>query len=224
MHSKTVRAGRILPPWADAPARRQSRPRAQPGSNLPVRCCFAALLLVVQAMAAQGDQGEACVPYATGSHLQLVRNFFTAADGLPADDVQAAVATRDRIVLVATGKGLARQEGERWVNVGGLSGVSALYAPARGPSAMAGATNGIWALNDGQWQLEEGSPAGVMAFSAEPDGTPWAMAPSGVWRREKTWRLVQSLEDDVLAQPHGLLPVGSNDVFVAAESGLFARA
>jgi hypothetical protein len=63
-----------------------------------------------------------------------------------------------------------------------------------------------------------------MAFSAEPGGVPWALAPSGVWRKEKAWKLIQNIEDDVLADPHDLLPGGSNEVFVAAETGLFARA
>src|SRR5207244_13218819 len=97
-------------------------------------------------------QAEDCVPvpYPTGSHLQLVRSFFTSSNGLPADDVQAVTVTRDGIVLAAAGDALARLEGERWSKQNGPSGVSALFAPIQGPNALAGASNGIWALNQAE--------------------------------------------------------------------------
>ncbi|PYJ02680.1 MAG: hypothetical protein DME25_15525 [Verrucomicrobia bacterium] len=102
--------------------------------------------------------------------------------------------------------------------------MSALYAPLAGATALAGATNGVWALISGQWQREEGGPAGVMALASEPNGIPWALAPDGVWRRDTSWQRVHTIEDDVLAHPYGLLPQGSNEVLVAAETGLFALA
>src|SRR5437867_7949274 len=76
----------------------------------------------------QSAQAEDCVPvpYPTGSHLQLVRSFFTSSNGLPADDVRAVTVTRDGIVLAAAGNALARLEGERWSKQTGPSAVSAL--------------------------------------------------------------------------------------------------
>jgi hypothetical protein len=184
------------------------------------------MLLAVQATELRGSEAEPSppVPYPTGSHLQLVRRFFTTAEGLPADEVRAVAVTRDGAVLAAAGKELALLQSERWVKQKGPSEISALHAPTEGASALAGASNGVWALNNGQWQIEEGGPANVIAFAAEPGGIPWALAPSGVWRREKTWKRIHTVDDDVLAEPHSLLPAGSNEVLVAAETGLFALA
>src|SRR5206468_9690728 len=111
-----------------------------------------------------------------------------------------------------TGNGRARLKDERWVKEAGPAGVGALFAPVQGPSALAGASNGVWALNDGQWQLEAENPANVISFAADPDGVPWALAPSGVGRRDRGWLRVHTIEDDVLAGPRGLLPSGSNEV------------
>src|SRR5437870_306083 len=156
-------------------------------SALQLCCAFAIGLLAFQATKALSVETEpsAPTPFPTGSHLQLVRRFFTIADGLPANDILAVTATREGAALAATGKGLVRLEGERWLKQTGPAEVHALFAPAQGPSALAGGTNGVWALTNGQWQMEEGSPAGVIAFAAEPEGVPWALALSGVWRREK---------------------------------------
>src|SRR5437016_3021411 len=165
---------------------------------------FGILLFALQAPEMRSAEREVSGvrPYPTGSHLQLVRKFFTISDGLPGDDVRAVTATRDNAVLVASGNGVARLEGEQWVKEAGPSEVTALFAPAQGPSALAGGTNGVWALEKGQWQIEGGSPTRVIAFSSEPGGIPWALAPSGVWRRENGWQLIHTIADDVLAQPH----------------------
>ena len=201
------------------------KPERAKGNQLLLRL-WTTFFIGLLPMAVQRGQTEECipVPYPTGSHLQLVRSFFTTAQGLPSDDIRAVSVARDGIVLAAAGNGLARLEGERWPRQTGPSGVSALFAPMQGPTALAGATNGIWALNNGQWQLEDGSPSGVIAFAAEPDGIPWALAPSGVWRRDKAWKRVHTIEDDVMAQPRHLLPQGSNEVLIAADTGLFALA
>src|SRR5262245_47900651 len=81
-------------------------------------------------------------PFPTGTHLQLGRQFFSAANGLPSDDVRAVTVTRDGTVFVATGKGLTRLENEQWITQTGPAGVNALYAPGEGPNALAGGTNG----------------------------------------------------------------------------------
>ena len=116
-------------------------------------------------------QVEASVaPYPTGTHLQLVRQFYGSAHGLPADDIQAVSVTREGIVIAASRNGAARLEGERWVKQAGISGATALFAPREGPSALAAATNGIEALEQDQWRVEEGRPIEVIAFASEPDG------------------------------------------------------
>src|SRR5882672_2990475 len=160
-------------------------------------------------------------PYPTGSHLQMVRKFFTSADGLPADEIRAVTVTRDGMALVAMSNGVFRLEGERWVNQSGPTEVRALFAPRQGPAALAGGTNGVWALKDSRWQLEERSPEAVIAFTAEPGRAEWALAPSGVWRRQNGWTLINKIEDDVLSQPVSMLARSSNDVLVAADTGLF---
>src|SRR5438552_7600715 len=230
--SLPARSGLSKRPGKDASAPRLSSaanplyPACRRLLQISVWGCSGVILLAVQATELRGSEAEPArsVPYPAGSHLQLVRKFFTTADGLPADEIRAVVAARDGIVLAATSKGLARLETERWVTQSGPPEVSALHAPTEGPSALAGASNGVWALNNGQWQVEEGSPTSVIAFAADPNGVPWALAPSGVWRREKSWKRIHTIDDDVLAEPHGLLPAGSNEVLVAAETGLFALA
>ena len=61
---------------------------------------------------AQNPTGPA--PFPTGHHPQLVRQFYTTADGLPGDDIRAVTVTRDGIVFASSGSGLARLDGERW--------------------------------------------------------------------------------------------------------------
>lgn len=168
---------------------------------------------------------DAPVPFPTGTHSQLVRKFFGTSEGLPNDDVRAVTVTRDGIVFVGpTGGGVVRVEGERCVKQVGPVAVTALFAPAQGAMALAGATNGVWSFETDKWQLEAGSPPGVTAFSAEPNGVPWALSPSGVWRRDGSWKLVNSVEDDDMAGLRSLLPMGSNQVLIASDTGLFALA
>jgi hypothetical protein len=163
-------------------------------------------------------------PFVTGSHLQLVRRFYTTADGLPADEIRAVAVTREGVVLAVGKDRVARLEGDRWLQQAELSGISSLFAPRVGPSALAGGTNGVWLLNDGNWQLDPGGPANVIAFSDEPSGIAWAMGPSGVWRRDKGWTLINKVEDDAMFQPYSLLPRSSNEVLIASETGLFGLA
>jgi hypothetical protein len=160
------------------------------------------------------------VPYATGTHLQLVRQFYTAADGLPADQIRAVIVTRNGRVFAATPKGLVGFDGARWSKQSGPAEAAALFAPRTGPEALAGATNGIWSLANGDWTPEAGSPTDAIAFSAEPNGTPWALARSGVWRRDNGWTRIHVLDEDI-AQPNGLLPRTADDALLASESGLF---
>src|SRR2546426_9230484 len=55
-------------------------------------------------MNTQGAQPQMAPPYLTGTHQQLVRRFFTTAEGLPADNIRAVTVTRDGLVLAAAGK------------------------------------------------------------------------------------------------------------------------
>src|SRR6266545_3746017 len=120
-----------------------------PGPTLRRCCWFAILLLALQTAELQSAETNASgpAPYPTGSHFQLVREFFRTADGLTADDIRAVSVTRDGIVLVSAGKGVARLEGGRWVEQTGPAEVTALFGPVHGPGGLAGATNGVWSLN-----------------------------------------------------------------------------
>ena len=60
---------------------------------------------------AQATQDRAVPVSAFG---QEVRTFYTTADGLPSDEVNAVAATSDGIVYAATSKGLARFSNGRW--------------------------------------------------------------------------------------------------------------
>ncbi|MCI0332780.1 MAG: hypothetical protein L0228_06115 [Planctomycetes bacterium] len=159
--------------------------------------------------------------FPTGTHLQLVRTFYDTADGLPSQDIRAVTVTRSGAVFVADGYDVARLDGERWVKETGPADVAALFAPTQGPEALAGATNGVWGFANHSWEHEAGSPEGAIAFAAEPDGTPWALAPSGVWRRANGWTRVHTVEDDQMFGPRDLLPTGPDDVLVASETGLY---
>lgn len=200
------------------------------------RCAVLFLIVCVFFLSANGESAEAktaanaesrtamAIPYPTGSHRQLVRKFYSTMDGLPADEVQAVALTREKVVLMAGSNVVARLDGDRWRKETGLSAVTALFAPARGPEAFAGATNGVWSLSGDHWEKEEGSPERVIAFAAEPDGTPWALAPSGVWRRTDRWARVNDTDDDEMFGGRSLLPLGPDDVLIAARTGLFGLA
>jgi hypothetical protein len=185
--------------------------------------CFAPILTLSLATTPVWSAPDATppAPYPTGSHLQLVRQFYTTADGLPGDDIRAVTVTRAGLAMAAGGSAVARLSGERWTKETGPGEVTALFAPARGPEALAGASNGVWAFSEGQWQLQPGGPAHAIAFAAEPDGTPWVLAPSGVFRWTNGWKFIHVVDDDDMAEPHSLLPAGPQAVLVAAETGLF---
>lgn len=161
-------------------------------------------------------------PLPTGSHLQLVRTFYTTADGLPGNRVRAVIVTRNGAVLVACENGLSRLDGKRWVAEAGPAGVTALFAPKQGPDALAGAANGVWAFANNRWQHGMDGPEGVIAFAAEPDGTPWALEPSGVWRNAGRWERVHTTKDDLMFGPRNLMPTGPEDVLIASKTGLYA--
>src|ERR1043166_3561372 len=112
--------------------------QAQSGSWFPLLIVVIAVSLDIPDLRGGEAAGNGTPPYPTGSHLQLVRRIFTAADGLPGDGIRAVTASRDGIILAATGNGLARLKDERWVKELGPGGVGALFAPVQGPSALAG--------------------------------------------------------------------------------------
>lgn len=171
--------------------------------------------------AASDAEARTAQPYPTGTHRQLVRKFHHVADGLPSDQVRAAVVTRRGVVLVATERGLARLEGERWISESKPPEVTALFAPTTGPEALAGSASGVWSFDGERWQEEPNSPQEVIAFAAEPDGTVWALAPSGVWRRVDGWKFVHTVEDDLMFDVRDLLPTGPEQVLIASRTGLY---
>src|SRR5213075_318729 len=102
------------------------------------------LALLFSVSLLNGLGAEAPIPYPTGAHSQRVRKFFTSAEGLPADQIQAVAALRDGSVIAVTSNSLAQLQENRWNVVRGPTGATALFAPTDGPIAFAGATNGIW--------------------------------------------------------------------------------
>src|SRR6266566_112605 len=138
----------------------------------PPACCCFAILLPWLGSGLLGAEVKAAVPapYPTGTYLQRVRRFFTVSDGLPANEIRAVIVSRGGRVIVAAGNRVAQLEGDRWREQPGVSNVNALFAPSQGPDVFAGASNGVWALTDGQWRLDEPSPTEVLAFAAEPSG------------------------------------------------------
>ena len=138
-----------------------------------------------------------------------MRQFYTGAEGLPADQIRSLAVTREGLVIVAASNSVSRLEGDRWNAVNGPAGVTSLFAPCSRTSCARGSYE--WHLGFHRRKVEPGTaePRTVMCFAAEPGGIVWAMAPSGVWRRENGWKLVNSIEDDVMAQPHAFLPRGS---------------
>src|SRR5690242_8638550 len=108
----------------------------------------------------KGHAAETAIPYPTGAYLQRERKFYAAAEGLPGDYIQAVAVTRDGSVIAAVSNYVAQLNGDgtHWSVVARPTGVSALFAPHEGPVVLAGATNGVWALGDGSWSLEEQSP------------------------------------------------------------------
>src|SRR5262249_52765321 len=84
-----------------------------------------------------------------------------------------------------------------------------------------GGTNGLWALEKGEWRQQTDGPNGGTAFGAEPAGNAWALAASGVWRLADHWQLIHTVDDDDMAGPHKILPTGPREVLVASDTGLY---
>ena len=181
----------------------------------------AILSTVILAASVARAATETIAPFPTGSHRQLVRNFYSMADGLPADEIRAVAVTREGAVLAAAGEAVARLDNGRWVKETGPTEVAALFTPEKGVEAFAGAVSGVWSLSKGSWQREQGGPEQVIALADEPDGTPWALAPSGVWRRGENWKLIHAVADDQMKNPRNFLPTGPEDVLVASATGLY---
>lgn len=160
------------------------------------------------------------VPYQSGHYRQLVRKFYTSADGLSTNSIVAVAAARNGAVFATSGGSLARLQNDRWQIEEGPTGVSAIFGPAAGPLVLSAGTNGIWALSNEGWKLESNGPSNGMAFSSEPDGTVWILAPSGVWRRSNGWQRIHSLDEDI-EKPRSILPQGPEDVLLASENGLY---
>jgi len=197
------------------------------GNKLKLRLVRAALAVSMACgvMAAQSQRAANATAYPTGTHLQLVREFYAAEDGLPSNEIRAVAVTRGGTVLAVAGNSVVRTKRgaglrKEWIADTGPSNVTALLGPPREVEALAGAADGVWILSQDQWRKEEGSPANVIAFATEPSGIVWALAPSGVWRRVQDWQKVHELDEDIVG-PRSLLPSGTNDCFVSAESGLF---
>jgi len=160
------------------------------GNKLKLRLVRAALAVSMACgvMAAQSQRAANATAYLTGTHLQLVREFYAAEDGLPSNEIRAVAVTRGGTVLAVAGNSVVRTKRgaglrKEWIADTGPSNVTALLGPPREVEALAGAADGVWILSQDQWRKEEGSPANVIAFATEPSGIVWALAPSGVWRR-----------------------------------------
>jgi hypothetical protein len=55
------------------------------------------------------------LPLPTGTHLQLVRRFYSAIDGLSSNSVSALAVSRSGVVRAAAGGQAARLDGDRWI-------------------------------------------------------------------------------------------------------------
>src|SRR5687768_10758070 len=160
------------------------------------------------------------VPYRSGSHKQLVRQFYSSKDGLPADSVSAVAVSKTGVVrAVAQGK-VARKEGVRWVAETGPVGVTALFTPPAGAECLAAAPDGIWALEGGKWAASRPSPHNVIAFTAGPDGVVWALAPDGLSKMGAQWQLAHKVDSD-FQEPRSICSLGGERIYVAAKNGLF---
>src|SRR6184192_3966678 len=104
-----------------------------PNHRMFVVCC---LLFLHVARTSSAELLSSATPFATGSHFQLVRRFYMAADGLPSENIVATATTGDGAVLVGTAAGVVRLEGETWVRQIGINGASALFGPTAGPNAL----------------------------------------------------------------------------------------
>jgi len=159
-------------------------------------------------------------PESTRPFPQLVRRFYSAADGLPSGPVSAVAVTRAGVVLSVVGGRPLRLMGDRLHGDAGPRGISALCAPAAGPLAVAGAKDGVWALSDKGWARMEGSPKGAAALAGLPDGTLYALAPDGLWRHARAWERIDP-PDDELTQVRALCALAPGELYAAAPNGLF---
>lgn len=177
------------------------------------------MFLILQfAVAALVEDAE---PFPTAVHQQLVRTAYTQEQGLSSNEVHAMAITRSGVVWAAVGETVARFDGDRWFEQPGPTIVTALVGGPAGEELIAGAADGVWTFAQGRWHKEPESPEAVIAFAAEPGGAVWALAGSGIWRRDGAWNRIHTLHPTRMTEPHGLLPTGTGDVLVATETGLF---
>ena len=84
---------------------------------------FLSALLALQAVPMRGaPETSMPAPFPTGTLLQLAREFFTMAEGLPGEDIRAVAVTREGILFAATDKGLVHLEPRRWLHIPGPPG------------------------------------------------------------------------------------------------------
>src|SRR5687767_7863485 len=102
------------------------------------------ILISSAAVFAVGDPEQ--VPYRTGAHKQLVRQFYTSSDGLPTDSVTAVTVSRTGVIRAVAQATVARKDGSQWAAATGPVSVTALFTPPAGAECLAAAPDGIWAL------------------------------------------------------------------------------
>ena len=143
-----------------------------------------------------------------GTFMAEVRTFYTAAEGLPSDDVRT-VTIRDGTVYAGTASGSARLSGGKWIAapapverapaLAGLEGVADVRQTAEhqdGRVAVA-AGSGLY-LRDaaGRWQAlyprtenRSWAPADVRGVAFDARGRFWFASPQGVGCFDGVWKL-----------------------------------
>jgi len=192
---------------------------------------IASLAFAVLAAAARGDERTALsVP--AGLDSAEVRETFTAAQGLPSDDILSLAVAADGTIAAGTPEGLALFDGARWRVVDGVPGPVTRVA-ARGPASVLAAAGTrlfeVASSGEGPVAIAE-FPEGLRGADALRDlaGTPRILAAgsAGLFERhEGHWRAIPILDKTrdiagIDTAPDGRLAVAARDgLFVADVDG-----
>ncbi len=160
-----------------------------------------------------------------------VWNYYSEADGMPSNNVNALCVGRSGAVAVATDAGIGIYEDGKWTLVGTSNGLpdSAVTAIAygKGDVLYAGTAKGLAVRKDSSWTVFDTSNGllsqGVMALYVDSKGRVWVGSVGGisiynesVWKR---YKFPGSTVTSIIEHPNGTIWIGTNRGAISFRQG-----
>lgn len=159
--------------------------------------------------------------YPLRRYPQVVRTFFTQADGLPSDEITSMAASKDGSVWAGTAAGLARWTGQGWESQGvdaGLPGgkVTLVYADRQG-RVWASFPGGLYRFENGAWRKDWDDE--VVAMTEDESDRLFAATASQSLTLLSDGRW-QEIAANRRFQVRGMAAYGHGNVLLATDHGL----